>query len=154
MFRPDRHIVAKGLNPPSFAGRDKRKNRVLHNSHRNGRTSTIVRMVDSRSPLRLDRWILWLLQFGQLLVTGTSSSTVNFSLIVRGPPGFCLSRLTQVSRVASGQIPTNSLEAGVFCDERALFPPVSRREGNHIRDAVRSELGLSRSRQFLNRILT
>jgi hypothetical protein len=83
--KPNRHIVAKDLNAPVRAVREKRKNRVAHTSHRNGRTSTIVRMVDSRSPARLDRWILWQSQCGQLLVMGPlPHRLVSFTVIVSG----------------------------------------------------------------------
>jgi hypothetical protein len=90
--QPNRHIVAKDLNAPIRAVRDQRKNRVVHTSHRNGRTSTIVRMVDSRSPVRLDRWILWLSQCGQLLVMGPLSHRLgSFTVIVSGWSAFiCL----------------------------------------------------------------
>lgn len=122
--QPSRHVVAKDLDAPIRAVRDQRKNRVVHTSHRKGRTSTIVRMVDSRSPVRLDRWILWLSQFGQLLFMGPLFIDGEFHLDCERTVRSYLSRLAQLSSFALSKLSKSVQISKVSNRAQTTFGPV------------------------------
>jgi len=82
-----------------FAANDRRKNRVSHLSQRNGLTKIMARIALSKIPVRFERWIRLLRQWGQIIIRTLRMPFGHLNL----PTNFEVARILDLSSFAHSQ---------------------------------------------------